>query len=65
MVAVAPPLMIASMSTGRTWSQPIPDGAGRAIQISLLESFERPLIWAMASRTVSFPVTGNLATLSP
>ena len=51
--------------TGARWSQPTPDGAGRAIQISLLDSRERPLMPAIASSTVSLPVTGNRTTLSP
>ena len=56
---------MASQSMGRICWQPKLCGAGRAIQIFLLETCDSPLIWLMASRTVSLPVIGRRRTLSP
>ena len=40
-------------------------GAGRAIQIFVLESCDRPFTWQIASNTVSLPVMGKRRKLSP
>lgn len=52
---------MACQSTGRTCTQ-LASEEGRAIQIRLEDTSRRPFTLASASKTVSFPVMGNLAT---
>ena len=57
--------MIATQSTGITCSQPKLPGAGRAIQMCVLDNCDSPFTWLIASNTVSLPVIGKRRTLSP
>ena len=64
-VAVLAPRVMSIQLIGSTCSQPTPLGAGREIHIRCDDNCDNPPTLETASSTVSLPVMGWRATLSP